>query len=265
MQFTKVRGIAGRADEKGKTFSPERLSRWQEGWYQREKPVWKYFKTKGPSFRRGLPSSICMHQQEQQATELKTRTWNMIWVCDGLRNRDKRALRYEPAKMLFTPTLWPWAVSVYVRWVVSSTTNRVQIQTAIPLWESTSEDTTSHRSLEGTFSCFSKYIVWVHPYTHKRASPCAGKNGKRFLKTANDCKCRLSGKGGFFLDRSCYFVWGACPKMSSQKFLSVFCLHFQTLQYLRKKVISFCSVVCKSSKWWERDLLCWCVDNENSF
>lgn len=85
------------------------------------------------------------------------------------------------------------------------------------------------------------------------------------LKTANDCKCRLSGKGGFFLDRSCYFVWGACPKMSSQKFLSVFCLHFQTLQYLRKKVISFCSVVCKSSKWWERDLLCWCVDNENSF
>lgn len=151
---------------------------------------------------------------------------------------------------------------VYVRWVVSSTTNRVQIQTAIPLWKSTSEDMTSHRSLDCTFSCFSKYIVWVSASINpqKGQSICRGIFWKRQTIVSADCL-----EKSVFLDRLCYFVWGACPKMSSQKFLSVFCLHFQTLQYLRKKVISFCSVVCKSSKWWERDLLCWCVDNENSF
>lgn len=123
MQFTKVRGIAGRADGKARHLAlkdsvavrradPSERSQRESLWRLRARPF----------ERSPVCEFVCINKNSKPLNS-KQRTWNTIWVCDGLMNKDKRALCYEPAKISFTPTLRPWPASVYARWVVSSTTN----------------------------------------------------------------------------------------------------------------------------------------------
>lgn len=126
MQFTKVRGIAGRADGKARHLAlkdsvavrradPSERSQRESLWRLRARPF----------ERSSVCEFVCINKNSKPLNskdELKS--WNIIWVCDGLLNKDKRALCYEPAKMSFTPTLRPWPASVYARWVVSSNTNK---------------------------------------------------------------------------------------------------------------------------------------------
>lgn len=91
MQITKVRAIAGRADGKARHLALKdttAVRRVDPSERSQHKSLWRLRAPKGPSFRMVSRLWICMRQQEQQVTELKTRRWNMIWVCDGLMNKD---------------------------------------------------------------------------------------------------------------------------------------------------------------------------------
>lgn len=141
MEITKVRGIAGRAEEKARHLALKdtaAVSRADPNERRKHKSLWRLRAPEGPYKGSPVREFVCVNKNSKQLNSKQgDETWFeyvMAWWTKIKEHNVKGLQRCHSLP-------WPWPSFVYARWAVSSTTKGVQIQRAAPLWKSSSEVT----------------------------------------------------------------------------------------------------------------------------